>query len=65
MLIAISIIGFAIVIFRLAALRVVLVTSSKLLLQLNLMVEQIEGVATLGIPERAQAIVDDLAGKQL
>lgn len=62
MLVAIVLIGFAIVIFQLAALRILFVDMVKQLRMLNFRAERGDGLAFLSVEEEAQTTIDRDAG---
>ena len=63
MLIAVIILGFGVVAFQLGALRTLLVTQIKQQIVIIGLIEQLEGVTSDGLIERAQAEIDIAAGK--
>ena len=63
MLIAVVVIGFAVLAFQLSGLRILILQLVKQLATTNLILEQLEGVDADGIAERVQAEIDIAAGK--
>lgn len=64
MLIAVVVIGFAIVVFQLSAQRVLLVQQVKHLMVISVMIEQLDGVDVSYAKEAMQRKIDIAAGRE-
>ena len=63
MLIAVLIVGFAVIAFQLSGIRILLVDHIKQMRMLNMMVEQMDGVDASFVEADAQREIDIAAGR--